>query len=101
MFWAGIIGDELFGPFRVPEGVKLTSKSHTAFLNEHLTTWLDDLPLAQLLNLIFMHYNAPSHVAKATKAFLGSICITGDNLMIIHPVLRVLTPLNISGPFWR
>ena len=37
MFWAGIIRDELCGPFRVPE-------TYTAFLDDHLSALLDDLP---------------------------------------------------------
>ena len=32
MIWAGIVGDELFGFVRVPEGVKLTSRSYCHFL---------------------------------------------------------------------
>ena len=32
MIWAGIVGDELFGLVRVPEGVKLTSRTHCQFL---------------------------------------------------------------------
>ena len=26
MFWAGVVGDNLIGPFRVPDGVKIDSK---------------------------------------------------------------------------
>ena len=52
MFWAGIIGDELCGPFRVPEGVKLTSKAYTAFLDEHLSALLDDLPLSRRFKVV-------------------------------------------------
>ena len=31
MFWAGIIGNTLIGPVRVPEGVKLTSQAYISF----------------------------------------------------------------------
>ena len=55
MFWAGIIGDELIGLFRVPEGVKLTSKSYINFLDDHLSQWLDDLPPLRRSQMIFMH----------------------------------------------
>ena len=48
MFWAGIIGNELVGPCRVPEGVKLNSRSYINFLDDYLSQWLDDLPLLQI-----------------------------------------------------
>ena len=31
MLWAGIIGNELVGPFRVPDGVKLTAAAYIDF----------------------------------------------------------------------
>lgn len=39
MFWAGIIGKELVGPFRVPEGVKMTSEKYVEFLTDHFLPW--------------------------------------------------------------
>jgi len=32
MFWVGIMGRELVGPFSVPEGVKMPSAMHPEFL---------------------------------------------------------------------
>ena len=48
MLWAGIVGDELVGPFRVKEGVKLTSQTYCQFLKSFLEPWLEDVPLASL-----------------------------------------------------
>ena len=59
MFWAGNIGEELVGPFRVPEGVKLPSNAYTAFLDDHLSPWLEDLPLSRRFQTVFMHDHAP------------------------------------------
>ena len=70
MFWAGILGNKLVGLFRVPEGVNLTSQSYTAFLNEHLTPWIDDLPLARLFNLIFMRRELSLDPAASLEIFL-------------------------------
>ena len=28
MFWAGIVGSQISGPYRVPDGVKMNSKGH-------------------------------------------------------------------------
>ena len=39
MFWAGIMGRELVGPFRVPEGVKITSVKNVEFLTDHFLPW--------------------------------------------------------------
>ena len=35
MFWAGIMGRVLVGPFRVPEGVKMTSAKYVELLTDH------------------------------------------------------------------
>ncbi|CAI9606954.1 unnamed protein product [Staurois parvus] len=35
MFWAGIMGTERVGPFRVPEGVKMTSAKYVEFMTDH------------------------------------------------------------------
>ena len=39
MFWAAIVGNELVRPFRVLDGVKMTSKLYIDFLKEHLVLW--------------------------------------------------------------
>ena len=89
-----LIGNELVGPFRVPEGVKLTSKSYINFLDDHLSQWLDDLPLLRRSKMIFMHDNAPSHSAKAITAYLASIGIKGKSLMTWPPCSSDLNPIE-------
>ena len=32
MFWAGIIGNELVGPYKVPDGVKMNALTYRNFL---------------------------------------------------------------------
>ena len=81
MIWAGIINDQVVGPVRVPEGVKLTSVAYCNLLESVLMEWLDDVPLSLRKNVVFMHDNAPSHSAKATTEFLASIGFKDDNLM--------------------
>ena len=34
--WAAVIGNELVGPFRVSDGVKMTAKVYLDFLKKHL-----------------------------------------------------------------
>ena len=40
MIWAGIIGGIMVGPWRVPDGTKITADAYIAFLKEHLESWL-------------------------------------------------------------
>ena len=70
MKWAGIIG-RLVGP--APHGLKVTSASYCNILKNSLVPWLDDLPVSLRRSLIFMHDNAPSHSAIASKEFLASL----------------------------
>ena len=39
MFWAGIICNELVGPWKAPEGVKITSVAYIGSSKEHLEPW--------------------------------------------------------------
>lgn len=81
MIWAGIINNQIVGPVRVPEGVKLTSVAYCNLLESVLMEWLDDVPLLRRKKIVFMHDNAPSHSAKATTEFLGSMGFKDDTLM--------------------
>ena len=69
MIWAGIMDDTILGPFRVPDGVKLTAKTYTKFLRENLLPFLMKLNPIQKKNFLFMQDNAPSHSARLTKDF--------------------------------
>ena len=55
MIWGRIIGNAIIGPFRVPEGLKLSSATYWQFPKNSLEPWLDNLPLATLKKIIFMH----------------------------------------------
>ena len=59
MFQALIIGNELVGPWKVPEGVKMTSVPYVTFLKEHLEPWFESKPLSLKRKIIFMHDNVP------------------------------------------
>ena len=81
IIWAGIIGNTIVVLIRVPEGVKLTSKTHSELLESVLLSRLEDLSLSSRRKVIFMHDNATSHSVKATTSFVASLGIEGDSLM--------------------
>ncbi|GFQ93966.1 uncharacterized protein TNCT_390971 [Trichonephila clavata] len=51
--WTSILGDYLLGPYLMPE--RLSRQSYLVFLNEVLTEFLDDIPLAAIQGLCFQH----------------------------------------------
>ena len=59
MIWAGIIGDEIVGPFLVPDGLKMNSGNYCAFLEENLMPWLNSQNDDVKQNIIFQQDNAP------------------------------------------
>ena len=64
MFWAGIVGDKLIGPFRVPDGVKLDSQSSVYLLCDNFFAWYKSQSRSFKLKCIFMHDNAPAYVSR-------------------------------------
>ena len=72
MFWAAIIGNELVGPFRVADGVKMSAKLYIDFIKEHLVPW-HKKNLSFRKRMVFMHDNGPSHAARLTTEYLQSV----------------------------
>jgi hypothetical protein len=94
MIWGGIIGNAIISPFRVPEGLKLSSATYCQFLKNSLEPWLDNLLLATLKKIIFMHGNAPSHAAKATTQFLHLLGFVNETLIVWPPNSPDLNPIE-------
>ena len=94
MFWAGIMGRERVGPFRVPEGVKMTSAKLEEFLTDHFLPWYKKKNCAFRSKIIFMHDNAPSHAAKNTSVSLAAMGIKGEKLMGLSPSSPDLNPIE-------
>ena len=78
---AGIIRDELVGPFHVPDGVKLTAVAYIDFLKQNVYTWFEKKPLSFRKNIVFLHDNAKSHSAKLTAYFLATVGFKCEKLM--------------------
>ena len=48
MFWAGIVGNEIIGPIKVEDGVKMRSQGYFQFLKDHFMPWYkNQLPEVQ------------------------------------------------------
>ncbi|KAI5609841.1 interferon-induced protein 44-like [Silurus asotus] len=95
LVWAGIIKDELVGPFRVEDGVKLNSQSYCQFLEDtFFKQWYRKKSASFKKNMIFMQDNAPSHTSKYSTAWLARKGIKEENLMIWPPCSPDLNPIE-------
>ena len=94
MFWAGIKGDQLLGPFRVPEGVKINSEAYIDLLNISFLPWYNKLKRSEKSKLIFMQDNARAHTAKSTISFLEKKGIKGNKIMDWPPNSPDLNPIE-------
>ena len=81
MFWAAIVNDELIGPFRVEDGVKINSVNYCEFLNDHFLPWFKKQPKKKKQSLIFMQDNAPSHVSQYSRTWLEDKGFVGERIM--------------------
>ena len=61
MFWAGIVGNELVGPFRVEDGVKMTAIVHIDFLKKNFVPWHKSKNLAFRKNFVFIACSTAYH----------------------------------------
>ena len=64
IFWVGIVGNELVGPFRVEDGIKMTAIVYIDFLKKNFDPWHKSKNLAFCKKFVFMHDNAPLHAAQ-------------------------------------
>jgi len=81
MIWAGILDNELVGPFRIEDGVKMNSETYCAFLERSFLPWLKKKRLALRKQIILMQDNAPSHASKFSRGWLESKGFVGSRLM--------------------
>lgn len=68
--WAGIIGNNLIGPYLLPS--PLTGHAYTIFLREVLPGLLEDVPLETRRRMWFQHDGAPAHYFGETRLFLNN-----------------------------
>uniref|UniRef100_I3JDK3 Calpain catalytic domain-containing protein n=1 Tax=Oreochromis niloticus TaxID=8128 RepID=I3JDK3_ORENI len=95
LVWAGIIKDELVGPFRVEDGVKLNSQSYCQFLEDtFFKQWYRKKSASFKKNMIFMQDNAPSHASKYSTVWLARKGIKEEKLMTWPPCSPDLNPIE-------
>ena len=94
MFWAGLHGKNLVGPFRVPDGLKMDSQGYTDFLSRHLLPYYNAMSARDKARTIFMHDNAPSHASAFTKKFLTDNGFIGSRIMAWPAQSPYLNPIE-------
>lgn len=62
MMWAGICGDKLIGPYKVDDGVKLTSETYCKFLDKTFFKWYKSQSRSFKTKCVFMHYIMLHHM---------------------------------------
>ena len=101
MFWAGIKGDTIIGPFKVEAGVKIDSQSYCELLNKYLRPWLEEQPLSVWRTVIFQQYNASAPRLAYTSDWLKKAGFDNERVMVWLPNGPDLNPMENFGPSSR
>ena len=94
MIWAGVIGNQVVGPFLVPDGLKMNSANYCSFLEANFLPWMNSQTDDVKQSLIFQQDNAPSHASRYTKGWLADQGITGERIMDWPPQSPDLSPIE-------
>ncbi|EZA49709.1 hypothetical protein X777_12223, partial [Ooceraea biroi] len=68
--WAGIIGNEIIGPFFFPP--RLNGQIYSDFLENHLSILLENIPLLLRTQMIFQQDGAPAHFSRQAREILNA-----------------------------
>lgn len=69
--WAGIIGNNLIGPFFLDD--RLNGARYLHFLQQYLNELLEDVPLHIRASMWFMHDGAPPHFDRLVRQHLTAV----------------------------
>ena len=95
MFWAGLFGNTIVGPFRVEQGVKLNSQNYCSFLTRNFLPWYQQLLDHDKKTLVLMQDNAPSHASKYSRAWFIENGIGETKLMTWPPNSPDINPIQM------
>ena len=108
MVWASIIKDELVGPFRVEDGLKINSQNYCQFLEDtFFKQWYRKKPASFKKTMIFMQDNAPSHASKYSTAWLANKGLKDDRKMTwpwmegLWQLLKRRVAILVTDLFWE
>ena len=93
MFWAGILGNKMVGPFRVPEGVKMNA-TYADFLKRSFVPWYRKQIVASRRKIIFMQIMHHHMQASFTLAYRQNIGFKDEKLMIWPALSPYLSPIE-------
>ena len=98
MFWVGICGNMLIGPFIIEEGVKMDNEAYAYFLKQNFFNWYKNQPR-------YFKRNASIRTIMSHHMLPGLREIfwlrNGSNMLSLwcgHQRLRTSTQLKTSGP---
>ena len=83
MFWAEIIGNELVGPFRVTDGVKMNALTYRNFLQDNFIPW-DRSKHPPFRKKIIYSCKTPHHrmlLVPLAVVYLGKVGLKSEKLM--------------------
>jgi hypothetical protein len=66
--WAGIIGNRIIGPTILP--ATLNAANYMELLRNYVETELEELPVRDYFNVIYLHDGAPAHYARDVQDYL-------------------------------
>ncbi|KAI3358234.1 hypothetical protein L3Q82_003229 [Scortum barcoo] len=99
LVWAGIIKDELVGPFQVEDGLRLNSQTYCQFLEDTFSQSYKEKSASFKKTMIFMQDKAPSQASKYSTVFLASKGLKDERIMTWPPSSPDLNPVReLVGP---
>ena len=67
----------MVGPWKLPDGIKMTADAYITFLREHLEPCLKKQRISFKRIMIFMQDNVPSHAGHKTTEYLPKLGFCG------------------------
>ena len=94
--WAGIVGDNLIGPYLMPS--PLTGAVYREFLQEVLPQLLENIPLNIRRRIWFQHDSAPAHYFRgARQALMRCFRTDGSAVVVSISIYNAIRLLSVGS----